>query len=85
MADKYKKLHLFSSKLWCTVITLKTKQIYYSITDDFTYEITHGYIYQHIYTDTNGQHFPDDIFKNISLEENCYAFIQLSLKFVFKG
>ena len=33
----------------------------------------------------NGRHFPDDIFKCISLNENVWILIKISLKFVLKG
>ena len=33
----------------------------------------------------NGCHFPDDIFKHISLNENMWISIKISLKFVHKG
>ena len=33
----------------------------------------------------NGRHFPDDIFKRISLNENVWITIKISLKFVPKG
>ena len=32
--------------------------------------------------DRNGRHFPDDIFKCISLNENVWISIKISLKFV---
>ena len=38
-----------------------------------------------IFTEENGRHFADDIFKCILLNENCCIFIQVSLKFVPKG
>ena len=33
----------------------------------------------------NGRHFPDDVFRCIFLNENCYIAIQISLKFVSAG
>ena len=35
--------------------------------------------------ETNGRHFPDDIFKCIFLDENVSISIKISLKFVPKG
>ena len=35
--------------------------------------------------ETNGRHFPDDIFKCILLNENVLISITISLKFVRKG
>ena len=40
---------------------------------------------QHIEAETNGRHFPDDIFKSIFLNENVLISIKISLKFVPKG
>ena len=39
----------------------------------------------HIEAETNGRHFPDDIFKCIFLNENVLISIKISLKFVPKG
>ena len=39
----------------------------------------------HIEAETNGRHFPDDIFKCIILNENVLISIKISLKFVSKG
>ena len=33
----------------------------------------------------NGRHFPDDIFKRIFLNENCYILMKISLKFIPQG
>ena len=38
-----------------------------------------------IEAETNGRHFPDDIFKCIFLNENVLISIKISLKFVPKG
>ena len=38
-----------------------------------------------IEAETNGRHFPDDIFKCIFLNENMLTSIKISLKFVPKG
>ena len=38
-----------------------------------------------IEAETNGRHFPDDIFKCIFLNENVFISIKISLKFVPKG
>ena len=35
--------------------------------------------------ETNGRHFPDDIFKCIFLNENVWIAMKISLKFVLKG
>ena len=43
------------------------------------------YIIQHIEAETNGHHFPDNIFKCIFLNENVLISIKVSLKFVPKG
>ena len=40
---------------------------------------------QLIDTETNGRHFPDDIFKCIFLNENVLISIKISLKFVPQG
>ena len=40
---------------------------------------------QHIEAETNGRNFADDIFKCISLNENFWIPIKISLKFVPKG
>ena len=40
---------------------------------------------QHIEAETNGRHFPDDIFKCIFLNENVSISIKISLKFIPKG
>ena len=40
---------------------------------------------QHIEAETNGRHFPDDIFKCIFMNENVLIAIKISLKFVPKG
>ena len=42
-------------------------------------------VYQHIEAETNGRHFPDDIFKCIFLNKNVLIWIKISLKFVSKG
>ena len=39
----------------------------------------------HIEAETNGHHFPDYIFKWISLNENCCILIKISLKYVHQG
>ena len=39
----------------------------------------------HIEAETNGRHFPDDIFKCILLNEDVLIAIKISLKFVPKG
>ena len=39
----------------------------------------------HIEAETNGRHFPDDIFKCIFLNKNVLISIKISLKFVPKG
>ena len=39
----------------------------------------------HIVAETNGRHFPDDIFQCIFLNENVSISIKISLKFVPKG
>ena len=41
--------------------------------------------HQHIEAETNGRHFPDDIFKCIFLNENVWIPIEISLNFVPKG
>ena len=41
--------------------------------------------FQHIEAETNGRHFPDDMFKCIFLNENVFISIKISLKFVPKG
>ena len=40
---------------------------------------------KHIEAETNGRHFPDDIFKCIFLNENILISIKISLKFVPTG
>ena len=40
---------------------------------------------KHIKAETNGRHFPDDIFKCIFLNENVLISIKSSLKFVPNG
>ena len=42
-------------------------------------------ILKHIEAETNGRHFPDDIFKSIFFDENVLISIKISLKFVPKG
>ena len=39
----------------------------------------------HIEAETNGRHFPDDIFKCIFLNENVLISIKILLKFVRRG
>ena len=39
----------------------------------------------YIQAETNGRHFPRDIFKCIFLNENVYSSIKISLKFVPTG
>ena len=43
------------------------------------------FVSYHIEAETNGRHFPDDIFKCIFLNENVLISIKISLKFVPKG
>ena len=45
----------------------------------------HWVKYYHTEAETNGRHFPDDIFKCIFLNENVFISIKISLKFVPKG
>ena len=45
----------------------------------------HEILTKHIKAETNGRHFPDDIFKGIFLNENILIAITISLKFVPKG
>ena len=40
---------------------------------------------KHIEAETNGRHFPDDIFKCILLNENVLISIKISLEFIPKG
>ena len=40
---------------------------------------------QHIEAETNGRHFPDDIFKWIFFNENCFILLQISIKCVCNG
>ena len=40
---------------------------------------------KHIDAETNGRHFPDDIFKCIFVNENVLISIKISLKFVPNG
>ena len=42
-------------------------------------------MFLHIKAETNGRHFPDDIFKCIFLNENVSISIKILLKFVSKG
>ena len=42
-------------------------------------------IVKHMQAETNGRHFPDDIFKCIFLNKNVLILIKISLKFVPKG
>ena len=44
-----------------------------------------GLLGLHFEAETNGRHFPDDIFKYIFLNENVLISIKISLKFVPKG
>ena len=48
------------------------------------------FLWTHMYLNTlrlrqNGCHFPDDIFKRIFLNENCFILMKISLKFVPQG
>ena len=43
------------------------------------------FLWVHMEAETNGRHFPDDIFKCIFLNENVLISIKISLKFVPKG
>ena len=45
----------------------------------------HIFFCYYIEAETNGRHFPDDIFKCIFLNENVSISIKISLKFVPKG
>ena len=51
----------------------------------FHHTIQSGQATWYIEAETNGRHFPDDIFKCIFLNENVLILIKISLKFVPKG